>query len=293
MINYSGHQRIDMRSEPSASERWLQDRIVEDPTLLLLGDLEVKDIERRQPRAGRLDLLLQDVEANTRYEVEIQLGATDESHIIRTIEYWDQERRRYPQYEHIAVIVAEEITARFFNVISLLNGQIPIIALQVQLIEIGDVRTLFFTKVLDHVVLGAEEEDSEPTDRAYWISQKSNQAGLDLADSMLAVAQEADPSVTLNYNKYYIGLYSDHRAKNFVNLRPRRSGGLIASFRLPYSEAKQEELEKLGFDVMSYDVRWKRYRLRLTKADIRERRDGLVALAIEAERHHVGAAVGD
>ena len=30
----------------------------------------------------------------------------DESHIIRTIEYWDIERRRYPQYEHVAVIVA-------------------------------------------------------------------------------------------------------------------------------------------------------------------------------------------
>jgi hypothetical protein len=293
MLNYTGHRRIDMRSEPSVSEKWLQDRIVSDPSLLLLGDVEVKDIERRQPRAGRLDLLLQDVEANTRYEVEMQLGATDESHIIRTIEYWDQERRRYPQYEHIAVIVAEEITARFFNVISLLNGQIPIVALQVQLIEVGDVRTLVFTKVLDHVSVATEEEESEPTDRAYWISQKSNQAGLDLADRLLEVAQEADPSVTLNYNKHYIGLYSNGRAKNFMNLQPRRSGGLIASFRLPYSDAKQEELEKHGFDVVSYDVRWKRYRLRLTKADIRERRDELVSLAIEAERHHAGAGVED
>ena len=293
MINYSGHLRIDMRSEPTVSEKWLQDRIVADPALLLLGDVEVKDVERRQPRSGRLDLLLQDVEANTRYEVEIQLGSTDESHIIRTIEYWDQERRRYPQYEHIAVIVAEEITARFFNVISLLNGQIPIIALQAQLIEIGELRTLVFTKVLDHVSLAPEEEDSEPTDRAYWISHKSNQAGLDLADSMLSIAQEADPLVTLNYNKHDIGLYSDGRAKNFMNLRPRRSGGLIASFRLPYSEGKQEDLEKLGFDVMTYDVRWKRYRLRLTKADIRERRGDLVALAVEAERHHMGATVAD
>jgi hypothetical protein len=36
--------------------------------------------------AGRLDLLLQDSETNRRYEIEIQLGATDETHIIRTIE---------------------------------------------------------------------------------------------------------------------------------------------------------------------------------------------------------------
>ncbi len=37
------------------------------------------------------------------------LGAVDESHIIRTIEYWDVERQRYPTLQHRAVIVAEEI----------------------------------------------------------------------------------------------------------------------------------------------------------------------------------------
>ena len=60
--------------------------IAEDPSVLGLEDLIVKDVERRQPRAGRLDLLLSDPETLTRYEVEIQLGATDEAHIIR-IEY--------------------------------------------------------------------------------------------------------------------------------------------------------------------------------------------------------------
>ena len=108
----------------------MQDRIADDPALLGLGDVILKDKERIQPRAGRLDLLLQGADTSRRYEVEIQLGATDESHIIRTIEYWDIERKRYPQYEHSAVIVAEDITARFLNVISLFNGQIPLMALQ-------------------------------------------------------------------------------------------------------------------------------------------------------------------
>ena len=52
------------------------------------------------------------------YEIEIQLGATDPRHIIRTIEYWDTEKKRYPQYDYCAVIVVEEITGRFMNVIS-------------------------------------------------------------------------------------------------------------------------------------------------------------------------------
>ncbi len=56
----------------------------------------------------------------------MQLGATDESHIIRTSEYWDIERRKYPQYDHTAVIVAEDITSRFLNVVGLFNGFIPI-----------------------------------------------------------------------------------------------------------------------------------------------------------------------
>ena len=82
-----------MKAHDGFNEKWLQARLAEDPGLLGLGDLEIKDVERRQPRAGRLDLLLVEPETHDRYEVEIQLGATDETHIIRTIEYWDIERR--------------------------------------------------------------------------------------------------------------------------------------------------------------------------------------------------------
>jgi hypothetical protein len=89
--------RIRLQDHPELDERWVQARISEDPAILELGDLVLKDKERIQPRAGRLDLLLQDPETSRRSEVEVQLGPTDESHIIRTVEYWDIERRRYPQ----------------------------------------------------------------------------------------------------------------------------------------------------------------------------------------------------
>ena len=163
------HTRISMAGHPELSEKWVQDLIAEDPSLLGLGDIDLKDVERRQPRAGRLDLLLSDADTSTRYEVELQLGATDETHIIRAIEYWDTERKRYPQYDHVAVIIAEEVTARFFNVISLFNGFIPIIAIQMSAIAVGDDGvTLVFTRVLDRTVLGTEEEDEgSPTDRKY------------------------------------------------------------------------------------------------------------------------------
>ena len=170
-MKYVKADRLWIRETPELSERWVQERIAEDPSILGLGDLILKDSERRQPHAGRLDLLLQDAEADRRFEVEIQLGASDESHIIRTIEYWDIERKRYPQYEHTAVIVAEDITSRFLNVISLFNAAIPLVAIQMSVIRIEDNVVLIFTKVLDLTVLGLVDEDeevSEVTDRAYW-----------------------------------------------------------------------------------------------------------------------------
>lgn len=120
---------------------------------------------------GRLDLLLQDRVTNRRFEVEIQLGKTDEAYIIRTIEYWDIERKRYPQYDHCAVIIAEDITSRFLNVIGLFNGNIPIIALQMKTFEAAEGIMLIFTKVVDELPLGLVEEDeevNEVTDRNYW-----------------------------------------------------------------------------------------------------------------------------
>src|SRR5438045_1477648 len=114
-MNFSKAEKVKLRDH--ANEGWLQTQIEQDPSILGLGDLVVLGRERRQSSGGRVDFLLHDSETNTMFEVEIMLGATDESHIIRTIEYWDIETRKNPSKEHRAVIVAEQITNRFFNVI--------------------------------------------------------------------------------------------------------------------------------------------------------------------------------
>lgn len=178
--------------------------------------------------------------------MELQLGPTDESHIIRTIEYWDIERRRYPQYEHVAVIVAEEITARFFNVISLFNGAIPIIAIQLNAIEVGDVTTLVFTTVLDRMQLGTEEEDEgdEPTDRNYW-EIKGSPDSLRIVDDLLLLVQETEPGVQLKYNKHYVGLSRDGVATNYVQFRPRKAH-VIGEFKIPRSEELTQRSKTLG-----------------------------------------------
>ena len=52
-------ERILLAQHGELREKWVQDRIAEDPSILGLGELILKDKERVQPRAGRLDLLLQ------------------------------------------------------------------------------------------------------------------------------------------------------------------------------------------------------------------------------------------
>ena len=276
-------EAISIRNHPELNERWVQDRIAEDPSILGLGDVVLKDRERIQPRAGRLDLLLQGAESSRRYEVEIQLGATNESHIIRTIEYWDIERKRYPQYEHTAVIVAEDITSRFLNVINLFNGMIPLIAIQMRALRLGDQIGLIFTTVVDQLALGLVDEDEEgqePTDRAYWESRGSKKT-VAMADQLLDIARTHDPALELKYNKFYIGLAKSGQPCNFVVFRPKK-GFIRFEPRLKNSPETQERLESAGLDVMDYDSRWGRYRIRLQPSEVEKNKDILTEVIAEA-----------
>ena len=268
---YLKPERIALKSHAEFTERWLQDRIADDPSLLGLGDLVLKDRERLHPRAGRLDLLMQDVEASRRYEIEIQLGATDESHIVRTIEYWDIERKRYPQYEHTAVIVAEDITSRFANVIALFNGSIPLVALQLNAFRVGTNVSLVFTKVLDELRLGPVEEDEEVqavTDRAYW-EKRATKATLEMADHLLAILKEFDSELEPKYNKFYIGLAKKGEPRNFVIFRPKKDWVGIEP-RIAKTDELDARVEEAGIDAMDYDVRWRRYRIRVTRDDFKK-----------------------
>jgi len=263
--------KISLKNHSELNEKWVQDRIAEDPSLLGLGDLVLKDKERLQPTAGRLDLLFQESESSHRYEVEIQLGKTDEAHIIRTIEYWDIERKRYPQYEHTAVIVAEDITSRFLNVISLFNGSIPLVAIQMQAIQTGEQISLVFTTVLGERQLGPVEEDEEvqePADRAYW-EERSNKATVAIADQLFEILKLINSNLSLRYLKGYIGLAVNGKPNNFVLFRPKKTWVLV-EVRLEQSPDLQTKLEEAGLGLMEYEHKWGRYRIRVAKDDVKK-----------------------
>jgi hypothetical protein len=238
--------------------------------------LVLRDKERLQPKAGRLDLLLQDPDTNRRYEVEIQLGKINESHIIRSIEYWDLEKKRYPQYDHCAVIVAEDITSRFFNVISLFNGFIPLIAINLTAYKIGDKYLLSFTTVLDEMTLGMIEEDEvkETTNREYWEKRGSKET-IKIVDDLYDMIRTFAPGYDLKYNKFYIGLAKDGTPYNFVVFRPGKASCSV-EIKVSESEETDKEFQNAGIEVMSYENRWKCYKVRLTKRDVTQHKDLLM-----------------
>lgn len=263
-INFSPVSSISLKKHPEINESWVQQVLYENPNLLGLSPtITSRDKERIQPSGGRLDLLLQDEETNVRYEVEVQLGATDETHIIRTIEYWDVERKRYPQYDHVAVIVAEDITARFFNVISLFNSAIPLIALKMTAIQNPDGSIgLLFTKVLDLTTPESDEEDQavEQTDRTYW-EKRSSKDILRYADKVLETIKEFEPRAELSFNKFYLGIWIEGRANNFVVIRPRRNYFYV-DIKLERTAAINELIEDSEFEESMY-TKGGRYRLRV------------------------------
>lgn len=249
-------ETISLKDHSEINEKCIQKFIFENPAALGLGnDLTPLSREKKQQHGGYLDLLFAD-DNNTHYEVEIQLGATDPSHIIRTIEYWDKERKLSPQYDHCAVIVAEKITGRFQNIISLFNGQIPLIALQMTASQIGNDIHISFIKILDRNVT-EEEEKYEPTDLAYWEIKSSPNILKQIHQIFENLNTPAN--YKLNYTKGYIGSNKEGISRNFIYFKPKKEH-LYLFIEGDRDQDKIKQLENAGLDISLHK---KHYRIRL------------------------------
>jgi hypothetical protein len=279
---YTKGREIRLKGHPRFDEIWVKERIVGDTALLGLGNLKVRDVERIQKR-GRLDLLLvddTDEEDVKWYEVEVQLGETDSSHIIRTIEYWDEEQRRYPNRNHCAVLIAEDVTNRFLNVISLFNRHIPILAIKMKAIEVEGYVVLDFTLVLDTIDPGTEDDDTEdkattPACREDW-DRRSSDISMKLLDACHDILKQLVPGITLNYKNQFVGLALNGRANNFVYFRPRKQPQLRIHAYPGSPDEWRKRLGDAGFDVTPSGKNSVKFRLR--KEDLDRNRDLIMQL---------------
>jgi hypothetical protein len=150
-------------------------------------------------------------------------------------------------------------------------------------LKIEDRVALMFTKVLDELPLGLVEEDEEvqeTADRAYWESRATKKT-VALADELLGIIKTFDPELEFKYNKYYIGLAKDDRPNNFVVFRPQKSAVRVDP-RLERSDELEQKLVDAGLDMLDYDRRSGRYRLRLTEPEIEQHRELLTDLLQQA-----------
>ena len=248
--------RVSLKALPDYSEDMVQEYIYAHPEVLGLGELEGIRREKPQQAGGRVDMILED--GNTWYEVEVQLGSTDPDHIIRTIEYWDNERWRYPKLDHVAVLIAEEVTGRFFNVISLFNKHIPIIAFQMTAFRTDDGQVLLtFSKVLDRVSEDVYDDAITPEyDLDYWIEKRGEDRMQDVRQIFTDLFGDGD-EYRPRYTKNYIGARVGNRGRYYLVIFPYKQHITLRVFMTRTDEC-DALLSGFGeYKTSSYDLRVK------------------------------------
>ncbi|MEX0703938.1 MAG: hypothetical protein WD069_17695 [Planctomycetales bacterium] len=255
--------RVRSIAECGKNEFWLRDRIYDDPTILGLGNLQSVVKEKTQSQGGRLDLLLKNQDDDSMYEVELQLGPTDETHIVRTIEYWESEKRRWPRRSHTAVLIAETITNRFFNVIALLSEAVPIIGMQANIVEVGDAKGLHFTKIIDSY---EEPEVVLPQlDERHWVERFPG--ALKCARWYRSRLEGLYGDIPIKYFESYLSLTVDGTARVWVSGRKRNDRAFIEV--KPDSSKFDEVVETLNSWNLDYSTRDNRIvAFRVTEGDL-------------------------
>lgn len=236
-------------------EYWLQDRICENPAILGMGELEVVSKEKKQKGGGRLDILLRNEDEDF-FEVEVMLGATDESHIVRTIEYWDLEKRRWPKRQHTAVLVAKSITTRFYNIIHILSLNVPIVGIQAQAYDLGDSIGLTFNKIIDSY----QEPESDPDPIGYYTRDsllKTFPETLKVVDRVRGDIVGECPQAEVVYKKYGAAFYVDGDRK--INIHKRGSGQSSVEYVISPANAEGArsllDVARIKFDSKYHRIR--------------------------------------
>jgi len=238
--------KIMLKGHPIIKERHIQDIIADNSKILGLGknlgeDLILVGKEMRQDDGRRLDLLFQDKNSNKVYEVEIQLGRLDESHLSRAVGYWNVERKKYPLYKHHAVVIAECIEERMLDLTKLFKEDVPIIVIKMTADKKENrIICLKFERIPENKRNDTEENnnnavkyESKPFKESdiyipftesdiYFGENKASETEKEMVDKICSLLQKIDPSMKIYYTKNYIGFKKEYYDQ-FVLIEPRCS----------------------------------------------------------------------
>lgn len=170
--------------------------------------------------------------------------------------------------------------------ISLLAGSIPLIAIQLSALKVGDQVILNFVKVLDQRQLredDAAEADNEDVDRGTW-EGRVGAALMQLCDHILGIANEiAVPKLELKYKKGHVGLSVHGQFYNVVALFPKQSF-IVLRCQVDDAQAWVNRLTEKQLDAVV--KQGDRVHVRLTGQDMKDNEVLLRELVHEAVKLH-------
>lgn len=148
--------RLSLGAHPPLDLNWLRERVAEDPSVLGLGELELAD--EGHTGEGWLELLLRDRATELGLTAVVRSGAADESDLLRALEQWTIESARYPEKQHFALLIAEAFPPRVLSAVSVLGAKIPLSAVQIIVLRIGEQVALHFARVVDRLPCRSRRE---------------------------------------------------------------------------------------------------------------------------------------
>ncbi|MFH1081681.1 MAG: hypothetical protein V1766_15705 [Pseudomonadota bacterium] len=195
-------KKVFMR-DAGKDEHWLQDMLYENPSSLGLCNYPTLGKgEKREASNGRFHITLQDLIYDLSYEVEVMLGEIDAAHIITALEYWDNMERKGHRTFNYAVLVAESLEGRYYNLLHTLGMHLPMIFIQANLLEVNKEYILSFSNIIN---LHSSPHDSEKTttvDESVW-SEKAPWT-LKAAKELYSLIDADDKSI--DYKEDYINI---------------------------------------------------------------------------------------
>ena len=108
-----------------------------------------------------------------------------------------------------------------------------------------------------------------------------------MADEVLRLLKTFDQDVDLRYNQFYISVSKDNKPFNFVIFRPKKASLGVES-KLKKAEGIEIMLDSAGLDVLEYDTRNQRYRIRFSKDEFQRHERLLKEILGRADRDFDG-----
>jgi len=119
-------------------EYWIRDWIIEKPSRLGLGDIEVRrhELIRHGNHGGRLNIFAYRPDIDTSYEIKLLLDECNANRGIRILDYWSKERLRHSDSRYVAVLIAEDLSCRYKSLLEGLPQILPFIGIEIKVLKL-------------------------------------------------------------------------------------------------------------------------------------------------------------